>query len=90
MNDKLKMLFIDNPGIEEAIKEFCFQNPEYLKLKQEFYETAQQIAGMIGWELYDRFERRFSLYIASSNDIYYLFGLGLRQEVLSALQPEMS
>lgn len=89
MNDNLKMLFIDNPGIEEAIKEFCSQNPEYLKLKQEFYETAQQIAGMIGWELYDRFEKRFSLYIASSNDIYYLFGLGLRQEVLSALQPEM-
>ena len=90
MNDKLKMLFIDNPEIEEAIKEFCEQSPDYLKIKQEFYETAQQVAGVIGWELYNRFEQRFGLYIASSNDIYYLFGLGLRQEVLSALQPKVS
>ena len=90
MNDPIKMLFIDNPEIEEAIKEFCAQNPEYLKLKQEFYETAQQIAGIVGYELYNRFEQRFGLYIACSNDVYYLFGLGLRQEIISALQPEVT
>ena len=89
MNDPIKMLFIDNPEIDEAIKDFCAQSPDYLKIKEEFYETAQQIAGIVGWELYNRFEQRFALYIAGSNDIYYLFGLGLRQEVISALQPEM-
>ena len=85
MNDKLKMLFIDNPEIEEAIEDFCAQSPDYLKIKNEFYETTQQIAAIAGWELYDRFERRFNTYMACSTDIYYLFGLGLRQEVLAAL-----
>lgn len=90
MNDKLKMLFVDNLEITEQIEEFCSQSPEYLKVKQEFYETAQQIAEIAGYHLYDQFERRFALYTACSNDLYYLFGLGLRQEVISALQPKMS
>ena len=85
MNDKLKMLFIDNPEIDEAIKEFCEQNPGYLKIKEEFYETAHEIAEIVGFDLYDRFEQRFGIYVARSSDIYYLFGLGLRQEVLAAL-----
>ena len=90
MNDTLKMLFLDNPDIDEAIMKFCAQNPEYLKIKQAFYETAQEIAEIAGFDLYDRFERRFHLYLAQSNDIYYLYGLGLRQEVILALQPEVS
>ena len=85
MNNNLKMLFIDNPEIDEAIKKFCAQSPEFLKIKEEFYETAHEIAKIVGWELYDRFEQRFGIYVARSSDIYYLFGLGLRQEVLSAL-----
>ena len=90
MSDPIKMLFIDNPEIEEVIKEFCAQSPEYLKLKQEFYETAQQISGIVGYELYNRFEGRFNTYMACYTDLYYLFGLGLRQEVISALQPKVS
>lgn len=85
MSDNLKMLFIDNPEIDEAIKEFCEQSPEYLKIKEEFYETAHEIAKIVGFDLYDRFEQRFGIYVARSSDIYYLFGLGLRQEVLAAL-----
>ena len=90
MSDYINMLFIDNPGIEEAIQEFYSQDPEYLKIKEEFYETAQEIAKIVGYDLYDRFERRFGIYVSRSNDIYYLFGLGLRQEIISALQPKMS
>ena len=85
MNDKIKMLFLDNPEIDEAIKRFYEQDPEYLRIKEEFYETAHEIAKIVGFDLYDRFEQRFGIYVARSSDIYYLFGLGLRQEVLSAL-----
>ena len=90
MNEKLKALFIDNLDITEQIEEFCAQSPEYLKVKQEFYETAQQIAEIAGYHLYDQFERRFALYTACANDLYYLFGLGLRQEIISALQSKVS
>jgi hypothetical protein len=90
MSELIRTLFAENPEIEEAIEEFCAQSPEYLKVKQEFYETAQQIAEIAGYHLYDQFERRFALYTACSNDLYYLFGLGLRQEIISALQSKVS
>lgn len=85
MNESIKMLFVDNPELDEKIEAFCEQNPEYLRKRQEFYETAEEIAQIAGFDLYDRFERRFGAYMACSNDIYYLFGLALRQEVLTAL-----
>ena len=85
MNDSIKMLFKDNPEMEIAIKEFCANNPEYLQIKQEFYETADEVAAMVGYDVYNRFEQRFGIYVARANDLHYFFGLGLRQEVLSAL-----
>lgn len=85
MNDSIKMLFKDNPEMEIAIKEFCANNPEYLQIKQEFYETAREIAGLVGYNLYSRFEEQFGAYLARANGTYYLFGLGLRQEVITAL-----
>ena len=84
MNDAIKMLFVDNPEIDEAVKEFYSQDPEYLKIKQEFYETAHAMKRIVGYDLYDQFEQRFAIYVARSCELYYLFGLGLRQEVLAA------
>ena len=89
MNDKIKMLFLDNPEMTEQIEAFCQRDPLFSKVKLEFYETAHEIAQIVGYELYDRFEQRFGLYTARSSDLYYLFGLGLRQEVVSALQPNL-
>ena len=85
MNDKIKMLFLDNPEMTEQIEAFCQRDPLFSKVKLELYDTAQ----IVGYELYDRFEQRFGLYTARPSDLYYLFGLGLRQEVVSALQPKM-
>ena len=90
MSDRLKMLFVDNMDITEEIGKFCEQDPAFLKTEQEFYETAHEIAAVVGFELYSRFERRFRNYLTCYTDLYYLFGLGLRQEVISALQPKVS
>ena len=90
MNDKLKMLFVDNPELDEEIEAFCTQDPAFLKTEQEFYEVAHKIAAVVGFELYNRFERCFRNYLACYADLYYLFGLGLRQEIISALQPKVS
>ena len=88
--EKLKILFLENPDLAEQIEAFCEQNPAFLKAKLEFYETAHEIARIAGYDLYDRFERRLGDYLDCYTGLYYLFGLGLRQEVLSALQPEVS
>ena len=90
MNDKLNMLFVDNLGLKEEIEAFCAKDPEYLEVKREFYEVAHEIAKMAGFELYNRFETRLGSYLGCSNDLYYLFGLGLRQDIISALQPKVS
>jgi len=90
MNDKMRALFVDNPELQKHIREFCLQDPEYVKRRREFYEAAHEVAEIVGYDLYERFEERFSLYMARSYDIYYLFGLGLRQDIISALQPEIS
>lgn len=90
MNDQLNPLFIDNPDLVEQIEVFCEKDPECSERKREFYETARKIAEITDFQLYDSFEQSFIRYLACANDIYYRFGLGLRQEVLSALQPEVS
>ena len=90
MNKKLEALFIDNLDITKQIEAFCQQDPDFSKVKQEFYETADEVAAMVGYDVYNRFEQRFGIYVARANDLHYFFGLGLRQEVISALQPKMT
>ena len=90
MNDILYTLFQDNPHIAEQTCTFCKTLPEFQKAEQEFEAISAQVAEKLGWELYFDFENAQSWYMARLVNAYYLFGLGLRQEVLSALQPEVS
>ena len=86
MQNNLKTLFLDNLELDEAISAFLAQDPEFVQAEQEFYETAHEIAQLVGFERYDRFERRLGRYTARLSVIHYLFGLGLRQEVLRAME----
>ncbi len=85
MNDRLKMLFVDNPYIAEQVYAFCQTLPELQKAEQEFNAVSEQIAEKLGKNLYFEFENAQSWYMAHLVNVYYLFGLGLRQEVLTAL-----
>ena len=80
----LPSLFL-NDTIDAEIEAFCASDPEFAKIEQAFYETANQIAKLVGRDLYDTFEKGFVKYINRTADLYYLYGLGLRQEVLQAL-----
>ena len=84
MNDHIVTIFYDNPEISRMIEEFCETDPEYVQARKEFYETAHEIERAVGYELYERFEQRFGYYLSRCADLHYLFGLGLRQEVLRA------
>ena len=56
MQNNLKTLFLDNLELDEAISAFLAQDPEFVQAEQEFYETAHEIAQLVGFERYDRFD----------------------------------
>ncbi len=78
-------LFLENEAIDDRIEEFCNSDPKYLEARQQFYEAQDELAERIGPGLYDAFERSFNIYLNRTADLYYLFGLGFRQEILRAL-----
>lgn len=88
MNLRIETLFCDNLHIEAEINAFLAQDSKLTQAEQEFYETANEIAQLAGFDLYDLFERRLGAYLSRLSDLYYLFGLGLRQEVLEAMGAE--
>ncbi len=89
MDDILYTLFQDNTELPGKVYEFCKKIPEYCQAEREFQAISRQAAEKLGDEFYFRFEDAQTRYMARLVNAYYLFGLGLRQEVLSALQPEM-
>lgn len=78
MNDILKTLFVDNPYLPEQVCAFCKTLPDY-------QAAGQKIADRLDPDTFHHFEEAQSFYMAQMLHIYYLFGLKLRQEVLSAL-----
>ena len=84
MNTLLPML-LENDALDAELEAFCTNDPEYLIARQQFYEAANEIAQRVGFNMYDTFERSFGAYLSRTADLYYLFGLGFRQELLKAI-----
>ncbi|RKI67642.1 hypothetical protein D7V91_09350 [bacterium 1xD42-67] len=85
MDDILKTLFLDNPYIPEQVCAFCKQLPEFREAERAYEETADRLRARLGAAEVDTFDEVLSRYLARYVHTYYLFGLSLRQEVLSAL-----
>lgn len=85
MNDILSTLFLDNPYIPEQACAFCNQLPEFQKAEQDYAALAEKVRARLGSAEYADFEETLNWYLAQYVHAYYLFGLGLRQELLSAL-----
>lgn len=85
MNDILKTLFLDNPYIPEQICAFCDQLPEFREAERAYEEAAGRLRAQLGTEEVNTFDEIIGQYLSYYAHAYYLFGLGLRQEVLSAL-----
>lgn len=80
----LPSLFL-NDTINTEIEAFCAGDPEFTKAQQEFYEITDQIEKLADPGLYDAFERSLWAYLYRTADLYYLYGLGLRQEILRTI-----
>lgn len=85
MNTILNTLFLDNPYITEQVFAFCNSLPEFRAAEQAFRAAEQELEERLGSDFANRFDEAQSRYLARLVEGYYLFGLGLRQEVLSAL-----
>ena len=85
MTDLLYTLFQDNPELPGKIYEFCKSDPEFCQAEREFNAISHQVAEKLGRELYYKFENTQSWYMAKLVNVYYLFGLGLRQEILEKI-----
>ena len=88
MNMILYKLFQDNPGLAGEVAKFCRTVPGYQTAEADFSSQADQISRLVGPECYLPFEAAMNVQLAYEARAYYLFGLGLRRELLSALEPD--
>lgn len=85
MNTILNTIFLDNPYIPEQVCAYCKTFPEFREAEREYRATEQELENQLGYQAFNRFDEVQSRYMARLVQAYYLFGLGLRQELLSAL-----
>ncbi len=81
----LQTLFLDNPEIPAEISSFCDSLPEYVQADREYAKATQELIDLIGFERYSRFETVLGWHFALENRAYYLFGLGLRRDILESI-----
>ena len=81
----LQTLFLDNPEIPVEISSFCNHIPEYVQAELAYNRAARELMDLIGYERYARFEEALTLHMSFEHRAYYLFGLGLRREILEGI-----
>ena len=81
----LHTLFVNNPELNEALERFCRSDPDYLRAQTEYEKMAQKLEQILGYQAYCAYEECLNAYAAKENRACYLFGLGLREEVLRGL-----
>lgn len=81
----LQTLFLDNPEIPGEIASFCSSIPEYVQAEQEYNRVAAELMDLIGYERYSEFESALTGHLSCEVQAYYLFGLGLRREILNGI-----
>ena len=83
----LQTLFLDNLEISAEIVKFCNTIPEYVQAEREYNKAAQELMELIGYERYSEFESVLNSHLSNEVRAHYLFGLGLRRELLTSLTP---
>lgn len=85
MNPILYTLFEDNPELPREAAKFCRTVPGYQQAEADFCRLAEEVRRLLGTDFYLAFEQAMNAHRAYEVRAHYLFGLGLRREVLDAL-----
>lgn len=88
MKRTIESLFCGNPDLSHQIYTYCNANPEFREAEAEYNALLQSLEQNLGYARMQEIEDCFLRYSARLVQAYYLFGLGLRQEVLWALGQE--
>ena len=81
----LQTLFLDNPEIPGEIARFCDSLPEYVQAEQKYNEAARELLELVGYERFSRFESALNRHWSVEVRAHYLFGLGLKREIMESL-----
>lgn len=81
----LYTLFLDNPELPAKIASFCDTIPDFVQVEQEYDRATRELIALIGFERYDRFESALTNHLSNEVRASYLFGLGLRRELIRGL-----
>ena len=81
----LQTLFLDNPEIPVEIAKFCNTLPEYVQAEQDYNRAAQELRELIGFERYSAFESVLNWHLRCELQACYLFGLGLKKDIISGI-----
>jgi len=84
----LHSLFLDNPDLAEAVYRFCNADPLYHQSELDYEQAAQKLQDAVGFPFYSEYETKLNAHMARVERACYLFGLGLREEVLRGLGVE--
>ncbi len=85
MNAMLKTLFLDNPVLFREVQVFCQTRPGFRAAERAYEAQMRGLMDTLGYERFSEFEAALGRYTLQEVCAYYLFGLGLRQEILAAL-----
>lgn len=85
MNPILYTLFEDNPELPREAAKFCRTVPGYQQAEADFCRLAEEVRRLLGTDFYLAFEQAMNAHQGYEVRAHYLFGLGLRREVLDAL-----
>jgi len=81
----LQTLFLDNPELSSRVQRFCETLPEYAQAERDLRSAAEELERALGYEEYCRLEDTAIQYFGLLEKAYYLFGLGIKREVLQAI-----
>ena len=84
MNTQFIKLVLQNDELENQFYAFYQGMPEYQQANRAYDTVLSQVKEKMGNEFFDQLENHIITYWSLQSYANYLFGLGLRQEILSA------
>lgn len=84
MNRSIVVKVLKQSEIAEEIYKYFKSMPDYQEVNHAYNTMLGQVKEKLGTEFCDQMEDRIITYWSLQSYAHYLFGLGLRQEILGA------
>lgn len=90
MQDLLAELLWRNTEIDEAADRLRQTLPGFSDAKQAYDHLSEQVRELAGYDLFDQYFSQLIRYTGYEVQSYYSLGLGLREEIVKALEVQVS